>query len=140
MLPAEIICTSTHPTATVIWLHGLGADGHDFVPIAERLGLPHLKFIFPHAPYRPVTLNQGYEMRAWYDILGLQPNSPQDAAGIAEMQRSLGHMLADELATNPFLRCHVPEVIAAGVQAGAVSSAPVDVFAALRAWRNVFQA
>ncbi len=99
MLPAEIICTSAHPTATVIWLHGLGADGHDFAPVAERLGLPHLKFIFPHAPYRPVTLNQGYEMRAWYDILGLQPNSPQDAAGIAEMQRSLGQMLSDELAT-----------------------------------------
>jgi phospholipase/carboxylesterase len=63
--------TGPAPVASVIWLHGLGADGHDFEPIVPELELPAslpLRFVFPHAPYRPVTLNQGYVMRAWYDI------------------------------------------------------------------------
>ena len=65
------ICTSPSPTATVIWLHGLGADGNDFVPIVPELQLPDtlsIRFLFPHAPIQPVTCNGGYEMRAWYDI------------------------------------------------------------------------
>ena len=72
-------------TATVIWLHGLGADGNDFVPIVPelRLGRGHgVRFIFPHAPVRPVTLNGGVPMRAWYDILALDANVKQDVAGI----------------------------------------------------------
>ena len=64
--------TGPHPTCAVIWLHGLGADGHDFEPIVPELDLPASKpvrFIFPHAPQRPVTVNMGMRMRAWYDIL-----------------------------------------------------------------------
>lgn len=72
-------------TATVIWLHGLGADGNDFVPVVNELGLPAghgIKFIFPHADVRPVTINNGYPMRAWYDILTLSRLDKNDEAGI----------------------------------------------------------
>ncbi|HSI46416.1 MAG TPA: dienelactone hydrolase family protein [Methylophilus sp.] len=89
-----------HPQAQqacVIWLHGLGADGSDFAPVINLINLPHIKFILPHAPYRPVTLNNGYEMRAWYDITGLQPNSPQDEAGIKAMQETINAMIEDEI-------------------------------------------
>ncbi|MCA9696996.1 MAG: carboxylesterase, partial [Myxococcales bacterium] len=57
--------------ASVIWLHGLGADGHDFEPIPPMLGMPDVRFILPHAPMRPVTINGGFVMRAWYDILSI---------------------------------------------------------------------
>jgi phospholipase/carboxylesterase len=73
--------------AAVIWLHGLGADGHDFVPIVEELRLPPtmaVRFIFPHARPRPVTINNGFVMRAWYDITGLGPDRKEDDAGIRE--------------------------------------------------------
>ena len=73
-LDMEIIETSPDATRVVIWLHGLGADGHDFVPIVPELDLPdqaNIRFIFPHAPTRPVTVNGGYAMRAWYDILSM---------------------------------------------------------------------
>ena len=66
--------TGREPKAAVIWLHGLGADGHDFEPLVPELVRPGerpLRFVFPHAPIRPVTLNGGYAMRAWYDILAL---------------------------------------------------------------------
>jgi phospholipase/carboxylesterase len=81
----------------MIWLHGLGADGHDFEPVVQMLNLPHIKFILPHAPYRPVTLNNGYEMRAWYDIFGLQPDSPQDEDGIKNMQTIINAMIESEI-------------------------------------------
>ena len=71
--------------AAVIWLHGLGADGHDFVPIVPQLGLPpgvSARFVFPHAPVRPVTLNGGMRMRAWYDLVSLSRTDTQDEAGI----------------------------------------------------------
>ncbi len=73
--------------AAVIWLHGLGADGHDFVPIVQELRLPQsmaVRFIFPHARPRPVTINNGYVMRAWYDITGLGADRKEDDAGIRE--------------------------------------------------------
>ena len=73
-LDMEIIETSPDASRVVIWLHGLGADGHDFVPIVPELDLPeqaNIRFIFPHAPTRPVTVNGGYAMRAWYDILSM---------------------------------------------------------------------
>ena len=73
-LPAEIVTTAEQTEFTVIWMHGLGADGHDFVPVIPELKLPaslRIKFVFPHAPVRPVTLNNGMEMRAWYDLLSL---------------------------------------------------------------------
>jgi phospholipase/carboxylesterase len=74
-----------NPTATLIVLHGLGADGNDFVPIAQELDLDALgpmRFVFPHAPVMPVTINGGYRMRAWYDILGTEVQGVQDEAGL----------------------------------------------------------
>ena len=68
------LSTTEHPEAAVIWMHGLGADGNDFVPIVRELdlsGCPGIRFIFPHAETMPVTINGGYVMRAWYDILGM---------------------------------------------------------------------
>ena len=84
----------TAPDAAVIWLHGLGADGFDFVPLVEELRLPPtmaVRFIFPHAKPRPVTINNGFVMRAWYDITSLGPDRVEDEAGIrqsAEVVRS----------------------------------------------------
>ncbi|HKU16510.1 MAG TPA: alpha/beta fold hydrolase [Steroidobacteraceae bacterium] len=78
---------STPADAAVIWLHGLGADGFDFVPIVNELRLPPgfaVRFIFPHARPRPVTINNGFVMRAWYDITGLGPDRVEDEAGIRE--------------------------------------------------------
>jgi len=84
----EVVLSPPAPaTASVIWLHGLGADGFDFVPIVGELGLPEdrpVRFVFPHAPVRPVTVNAGYEMRAWYDIISFTPEGRADAAGLAE--------------------------------------------------------
>jgi len=94
----SIIVSSPAHQATIIWLHGLGADGHDFEPVVQMLNLPHIKFILPHAPYRPVTLNNGYEMRAWYDIFGLQSDSQQDEAGINSMQATINAMIEAEIA------------------------------------------
>ena len=77
--------TGPNPEATIIWMHGLGADGHDFEPIVPELvrrGERSLRFVFPHAPVRPVTLNNGYRMRAWYDIISIQRGAAQDEAGI----------------------------------------------------------
>jgi len=85
LLEAVEIETGRNPTGTVLWLHGLGADGHDFAPIVPQLVEPHerpLRFVFPHAPVRPVTVNGGMAMRAWYDILGFNPGIPHDEVGI----------------------------------------------------------
>jgi len=79
--------TGAKPGAAVIWLHGLGADGHDFEPIVPELRLRKpVRFVFPHAPIRPVTINQGMRMRAWYDILQLG-GGPEDEAGLRESQK-----------------------------------------------------
>jgi len=78
LLPFEVVKTADTTEYTIIWLHGLGADGNDFVPLVPELRLPEslaIKFIFPHAPIRPITLNNGYEMRAWYDMLSLDRNN-----------------------------------------------------------------
>lgn len=83
--------------ASVIWMHGLGADGNDFVPVVEMLELPHIRFILPHAPYRDITRNNGYEMRAWYDIYGLTPISREDAIGISESQLAIEALIAKEI-------------------------------------------
>ena len=81
------IDTQDHPEHAVIWLHGLGASGHDFEPIVEQLDLPaslRVRFVFPHAPTRPITLNDGMPLKAWYDIYGLDMNSPQDEKGLEQ--------------------------------------------------------
>ena len=85
LLPAVEHETAANPTHSIIWLHGLGADGHDFAPIVPELvakDWPALRFVFPHAPVRPVTVNGGVPMRAWYDIAGFDLLSRQDEAGI----------------------------------------------------------
>ena len=87
------------PDASVIWLHGLGADGHDFEPIVPELRLPEslsLRFVFPHAPVRPVTLNGGMAMRAWYDIYSLDREGPVDEAGISDSTVTLESLILRE--------------------------------------------
>jgi len=95
--------TGPNPVASVIWLHGLGADGHDFEPIVPELKLPKpVRFVFPHAPIRPVTLNNGMRMRAWYDIAQLG-GGPEDEAGIRESQKLLDGLIKGEKTQKIFL-------------------------------------
>jgi phospholipase/carboxylesterase len=96
--PVEIE-TGPQPTASIIWLHGLGADGHDFEPIIPELGLsgsPALRFVFPHAPYRPVTVNGGHVMRAWYDIAIDGRGFRQDETHIRDSEQILRRLIAQE--------------------------------------------
>jgi phospholipase/carboxylesterase len=91
--------TGVNPTAAVIWLHGLGADGHDFEPIVPELvgpGERALRFVFPHAPIRPVTLNGGFAMRAWYDIVSLERRGPEDEPGIRASQATVEALIQRE--------------------------------------------
>ena len=91
--------TGPDPSFTIIWMHGLGADGHDFEPLVPELvdqGMPALRFVFPHAPVRPVTINNGYQMRAWYDIIGIDRRSTEDFKGIAESADSIGGLIHRE--------------------------------------------
>jgi phospholipase/carboxylesterase len=92
------LTTGEAPDLAVIWLHGLGADGHDFEPIVPelRLGLA-VRFLFPHAPVRPVTINGGMAMRAWYDILGFDRHAPEDAAGIRASAAAVTELLDREV-------------------------------------------
>ncbi|HET7197339.1 MAG TPA: alpha/beta fold hydrolase [Burkholderiales bacterium] len=88
--------TGAGPKGSVIWLHGLGADGHDFEPVVPELGLElPLRFVFPHAPVRPVTINAGMRMRAWYDIFQLGGGA-EDEAGVRASQRLLEDLIARE--------------------------------------------
>jgi phospholipase/carboxylesterase len=96
---AVVLAPATPATASVIWLHGLGADGNDFVPIVPELKLPPspaVRFVFPHAPMRAVTINNGMRMRAWYDILDLTPGGPQDEAGIRDSAAILAKFIQRE--------------------------------------------
>ncbi len=95
-LQYEVVETSQPVKNTVIWLHGLGADGYDFLPIVDRLNIPNTRFIFPHAPHRPISMNNGYEMRAWYDLYGLSMQDKQDEAGMREMQATIEALIAQE--------------------------------------------
>jgi phospholipase/carboxylesterase len=93
--------TRPSPSHSIIWLHGLGADGNDFVPIIEQLDLPQLgiRFIFPHAPMIPVTINGGFVMRAWYDILDASlARKDEDEAGLHASQARITDMLDSEIA------------------------------------------
>ena len=85
LLPFETVKTAEKTEYTIIWLHGLGADGNDFVPLVPELRLPEslaIKFIFPHAPIRPITLNNGYEMRAWFDMFSLDRSNNTDESDL----------------------------------------------------------
>jgi phospholipase/carboxylesterase len=93
--------TAPNPRHAVIWLHGLGADGHDFEPIVPQLvdrAWPALRFVFPHAPVRPITINGGMAMRAWYDISGMEIAQRQDEAGIRVSIGLLGELIEREVA------------------------------------------
>lgn len=119
LLPAIVIEPRGPHRATIIWLHGLGADGHDFEPVAKELQLPEshgVRFILPHAPHRPVTVNGGYVMRAWYDVAGMDISALPDEAGIRESQRAVAALVEREIAAGI-----APErVILAGFSQGGV--------------------
>ena len=107
--------------AAVIWLHGLGADGNDFVPVVSELRLPpalRIRFVFPHAPVRPITINGGYPMRGWYDITSLDIANRDDEAGIKDSADRLMRMCDEQIA-----RGVAPEriVIAGFSQGGAIA-------------------
>src|SRR6266513_2659118 len=103
-MPADLLTsieleTAPHPTASIIWLHGLGADGNDFVPIVPELKLPPtlaLRFVFPHAPVRRVTINNGSAIRAWYDIDAASLSSRADIDGGRQSQAQLEALIARE--------------------------------------------
>lgn len=124
MLETIELQTRPNPTATVIWMHGLGADGNDFVPIVNELdltGAPAIRFIFPHAPMIPVTINDGYVMRAWYDVtLGdLETGARRaDEKGVRQSQAQIGELIEREVAR------HIPhgQIVLAGFsQGGAIA-------------------
>jgi phospholipase/carboxylesterase len=99
LLPHVELATGAEPAGTVIWLHGLGADGWDFVPLVRELPLPpalQLRFVFPHAPERPVTVNNGFEMRAWYDIAMNDIARLPDEGGIRASQAEVERLIARE--------------------------------------------
>jgi len=98
--PIERNPTDGRANASVIWLHGLGADGNDFVPIVEqfRFSSAHpIRFVFPHAPIRPVTVNGGMHMRAWYDILGLDFSRGEDRVGLQESEQCIHQLIEREI-------------------------------------------
>jgi phospholipase/carboxylesterase len=101
LLPHLTIETAAHPGAAVIWMHGLGADGHDFANLLPELdlrGCAPIRFIFPHAPSIPVTINSGYIMPAWFDILGVNGQGPRDLAGIKRSEAAIRALIAQERA------------------------------------------
>lgn len=87
------------PAGSIVWLHGLGADGHDFEPLVDELELPFpVRFVFPHAPVRAVTINGGMRMRAWYDLLTFDRHGPEDEAGIAASATRVREIVEREIA------------------------------------------
>lgn len=93
--------TQTEPDCAVIWLHGLGANGHDFEPIVEQLNLPksvRARFIFPHAPIQAVSLNNGMRTPAWYDVYGLNLDSQEDATGIRAINVEIAALIDQQVA------------------------------------------
>jgi phospholipase/carboxylesterase len=98
-LEAIEIETAASPGASIIWLHGLGADGHDFVDVVPELALPGrpgVRFVFPHAPMRPVTINGGYVMRAWYDIRDDSGVRREDPAGVRASRKAIEALIERE--------------------------------------------
>lgn len=97
-LPHIVLDSGRQPQHSIIWLHGLGADGQDFVPVAGELNLPvAIRYIFPHAPQRPVTINGGFVMRAWYDIAHPSIDAQQDEEGIYDSQAAVEALIAQEV-------------------------------------------
>jgi len=98
LLPAIELETAPNPTASIIWMHGLGADGNDFVPIVDEMELPArpIRFVFPHAPVQPVTINGGFMMRAWYDVVTDDFSRREDERGVRESQRMIEALIRRE--------------------------------------------
>jgi phospholipase/carboxylesterase len=121
VLETIVVETAQSITSAVIWLHGLGADGYDFAGIPSQLNLPSdvgVRFIFPHAPVRPVTLNNGYSMRAWYDIYSLTNLRQEDPSGIHASQQAIQQLIEQQR------NDHIPatRIILAGFsQGGAIA-------------------
>jgi phospholipase/carboxylesterase len=119
LLPAVELETGPNPTAAIVWLHGLGADGNDFAPIVGEMKLPAslpVRFVFPHAPVRPVTLNNGFRMRAWYDLAAGDITSRADIAGVRESQAHIEALIAREKARGIQAR----RIVIAGFSQGGV--------------------
>ncbi|MBL78594.1 MAG: carboxylesterase [Nitrosomonadaceae bacterium] len=99
VLPCVVVETGSQPTHSIIWLHGLGADGHDFVSIVQKLNLQSnimSRFIFPHAPFQPISINNGTVMRAWYDISNPDLNNNEDITGIHASQHAVEKIINKE--------------------------------------------
>lgn len=112
------IPTESPTKSCVILLHGLGADGNDFTPIVSQLNLPKnlgVRFVFPHAPIRPISINGGYPMRAWFDIFGFDANDPQDQKGIESADKALITLIQQQCTS-----FHIPpnKIILAGFSQG----------------------
>jgi phospholipase/carboxylesterase len=129
------------PNAAVIWLHGLGADGHDFVPIVPELRLPQgcePRFVFPHAPVRPVTINNGMRMRAWYDIGGFSPEAREDESGIRESVARIEGLIRsaeqDGIAANRIVIAGFSQGGAVALHAGLRHAEPLAGILSLSAW------
>jgi phospholipase/carboxylesterase len=126
------VTTGGNPVGSVIWLHGLGADGHDFEPIVPELRLPAtmpLRFVFPHAPLRPVTINGGMTMRAWYDIVSLDSAGRADAKGVQESTALLERLIDEEIERG----IEADSIVIAGFSQGGA----IAINAALRARRRL---
>lgn len=127
LLPSVNISHGDNTEFTVIWLHGLGADGNDFVPIVPELKLPEnlgVKFIFPHAPVRPVTINNGYEMRAWFDLLALSGEKTANQDDILQSVNWINALIDDEISKGAVSE----KIVLAGFSQGGV----IALHAALR--------
>jgi phospholipase/carboxylesterase len=123
--------TGPDPKHAVIWLHGLGADGHDFEPIVDALALPEdvsIRFIFPHAPVRPVTINGGMSMRAWYDFLQLIPGKGENRADVTASVEAVKRQITHELERG------IPEqnIVLAGFSQGGVIALMAGLFGPCR--------
>jgi len=117
--PIEVIIGSNKPEHCVIWLHGLGADGHDFEAIVDQFDLPNtlsIRFIFPHAPMQAVTINQGFMMRSWYDIRSQDICSNQDEKGIQDAQNTVNKLIEQQIS----LGIHSKNIVLAGFSQGGV--------------------
>lgn len=125
--PPVIVESAGEVTAAVIWLHGLGADGHDFEPIVAELDLPPnhgIRFVFPHAPVRPITINRGMAMRGWYDVAANDLTRLEDEAGI----RDSGRILSEHLAAQRARGIDNRRIVLAGFSQGGA----IALFAGLR--------
>lgn len=119
LLETTVINPNSTPVASVIWLHGLGADNQDFIPIVSELRLPSklpVRFVFPNAPMRAVTINNGYTMRAWYDILSLKIDERADEQGITASVKAINQLIDHEIASG----IPAEKIILAGFSQGAV--------------------